>query len=162
MSFNHKFKKNVTYILFQVTYLQYLQHHASTLHSENIHLYNNSLIDWMIEKESLPISILAQVASVNLNTNYNLIFSKTYPFFSNYLNSTRKNFMSSNLSNEYNMDFNRPDPRGRGWHPTKARRDVLGSTSVQSVRGSGWVATAGPTPRSPVLSVTLWSTPTNR
>lgn len=68
----------------------------------------------MIEKESLPISILAQVASVNLNTNYDLIFSQTYPFFSNYLNSTRKNFMSSNLSNEYNMDFNRPDPRGRG------------------------------------------------
>lgn len=38
----------------------------------------------MIEKESLQISILAQVASVNLNTNYDLIFSQTYPFFSNY------------------------------------------------------------------------------
>lgn len=133
MSFNHKFKKNVTYILFQVTYLQYLQHHASTLHSENIHLYNNSLIDWMIEKESLQISILAQVASVNLNTNYDLIFSQTYPFFSNYLNSTRKNFMSSNLSNEYNMDFLTGQTQGGGADTLPRQEEMFWGVQVSKV-----------------------------
>lgn len=125
---------------------------------------NNSFIDRMIEKESLPISILAKDASVDLETDCNLICRLTLAVFCKLFEFHYKEFkFLSNQDNEsIKMNFNRPDPRERGWHPTKARRDVLGSTSVQSARGSGWVATAGPTPHSPVLSVISWSTPTNR
>lgn len=41
--------------------------------------------------------------------------------------------------------LHRPDPKVKGWHPTRGRRGALESTSAQSVRGSGWVATPGPT-----------------
>lgn len=56
----------------------------------------------------------------------------------------------------------RPDLKEKGWHPTRGRRDVLESTNVPSVRGSGWVATRGPTWDKNVSNATSTSIHTNR
>lgn len=62
---------------------------------------NNSFIDRMIEKESLPISILAKNASVDLETDCNLICRLTLAVFCKLFEFHYKEFkFLSNQDNE--------------------------------------------------------------
>lgn len=96
---------------------------------------NNSFIDRMIEKESLPISILAKDASVDLETDCNLICRLTLTAFCKLFEFHYKEFkFLSNQDNESIKWILTGQTQGRGADTLPRQEEMFWGVQVSKVQ----------------------------